>query len=169
MWISLKHFSTLIEMLHSATQVAIWHAFETQSILELGHLGPHMVYNLRTESGRMQHGRGSQGLSYLCTAHVLENFASMNFNVLRWMLRYSHSATKCQKSRCAILFNALKPGGNYTSHLLQQLVSLHFVFICFVWFSVSTAIISLNSINQLIFVMVKIVFFAVRTELLNII
>jgi hypothetical protein len=39
-----------------------------------------------------------------------------------------------------------------------------------VWFSVSTAIISLYSINQLIFVMVKRgVFFAVRTEFLNII
>jgi hypothetical protein len=40
----------------------------------------------------------------------------------------------------------------------------------FVWFAVLTAIISLNSVNQLIFVMVKCsVFFAVRTEFLNII
>jgi hypothetical protein len=40
----------------------------------------------------------------------------------------------------------------------------------FVLFSVQTAIISLNSVNQLIFVMVKsCVFFAVRTEFLNII
>jgi hypothetical protein len=40
----------------------------------------------------------------------------------------------------------------------------------FVWFSVQTAIISLNGVNQLIFVMVKCgVFFAVRTEFLNII
>jgi hypothetical protein len=40
----------------------------------------------------------------------------------------------------------------------------------FVWFLVQTAIISLNSVNQLIFVMVKCgVFFAVRTEFLNVI
>jgi hypothetical protein len=39
-----------------------------------------------------------------------------------------------------------------------------------VWFSEQTAIISLNSVNQFIFVMVKCcVFFAVRTEFLNII
>jgi hypothetical protein len=38
----------------------------------------------------------------------------------------------------------------------------------FVWFSEQTSIISLNSINQLIFVMVKCgVLFEVRTEFLN--
>jgi hypothetical protein len=47
---------------------------------------------------------------------------------------------------------------------------LRFVFIDFVWFSLSTAITSLNNINQLIFVMVKCgVLFEVRTEFLNII
>jgi hypothetical protein len=45
-----------------------------------------------------------------------------------------------------------------------------FLFIRFVWFSHWTAIISLNSVNQLIFVTVKYgVSFAVRTDLLNII
>jgi hypothetical protein len=45
---------------------------------------------------------------------------------------------------------------------------LRFLFICFVRFSLYTAIISLNSINQLIFVMVKYgVLFEVRTEFLN--
>jgi hypothetical protein len=45
---------------------------------------------------------------------------------------------------------------------------LHFVFIGFAWFSLQTAIISLNSINQLIFVMVKFgVLFEVRTEFSN--
>jgi hypothetical protein len=40
----------------------------------------------------------------------------------------------------------------------------------FVWFSVQIEIISLKSINQLIFVMLKsCVFFAVQTEFLNII
>jgi hypothetical protein len=40
----------------------------------------------------------------------------------------------------------------------------------FAWFSLQTAIISLNSINQLIFVTVKCgVLFEVRTESLNII
>jgi hypothetical protein len=61
--------------------------------------------------------------------------------------------------------NPLNPNGNCMCHLLQQSIALHFVFICF-----GTSIISLNSINQLIFVMVKsCVFFAVRTEFLNII
>jgi hypothetical protein len=55
------------------------------------------------------------------------------------------------------------------SHLLQQSVTLYFVFMCFVWFSLWAAIISLNSVNQLIFVMKCDVFFAVRTELLSII
>jgi hypothetical protein len=54
--------------------------------------------------------------------------------------------------------------------MLQQSVTLHFVFVCFVRFSLQTAIISLNSVNRLIFVTVKCgVFFEVRTELLNII
>jgi D-alanyl-lipoteichoic acid acyltransferase DltB (MBOAT superfamily) len=54
------------------------------------------------------------------------------------------------------------------NHLLWQSVMLHFVFIGFVWFSLQTEIISLNSINQLIFVMVKSgVLFEVRTEFLN--
>jgi hypothetical protein len=45
---------------------------------------------------------------------------------------------------------------------------LHFVFIGFVWFSLLTAIISLNNINQMIFVMMKCgVLFEVRTEFLN--
>jgi hypothetical protein len=50
-------------------------------------------------------------------------------------------------------------------HLLQQSVTVHFVFMDFIWLS---AIIFLNNINQLIFVMVKCcVFFEVRTEFLN--
>jgi hypothetical protein len=64
----------------------------------------------------------------------------------------------------------LKTNGNDMYHLLQQSVTLYFVFMCFVWFSLQTAMIPLNSVNQLVFVMVKnCVFFAVRTDLLNII
>jgi hypothetical protein len=45
---------------------------------------------------------------------------------------------------------------------------LHFVFIVFAWFSLQTAIISLNSIKQLIVVMVKCgVFFELRNEFVN--
>jgi hypothetical protein len=62
-------------------------------------------------------------------------------------------------------FNFLRPSSNYMNHLLWHLVMLHFVFMGFVWFSVQTAIISLNSINQLIFVMVNCgVLFEVQTE-----
>jgi hypothetical protein len=63
--------------------------------------------------------------------------------------------------------NPLKPIGNYMYRLIQQSVTLHFVLMYFVSFSVWTAS-SLNSINQLIFVMVKCgVLFEVRTEFLN--
>jgi hypothetical protein len=45
---------------------------------------------------------------------------------------------------------------------------LRFAYIGFAWFSRKTAIISLNSLNQLIVVMVKCsVLFEVRTEFLN--
>jgi hypothetical protein len=47
---------------------------------------------------------------------------------------------------------------------------LYFVLTSFLWLSLWTGIVSLNSINQLIFVMVKsCVFFEVRTQFLNII
>jgi hypothetical protein len=60
------------------------------------------------------------------------------------------------------------PSGNYMNHLFWRSVMLHFVFIAFAWFSLYTAIISLNNINQLIFVMVRCgVLFEVRTEFLN--
>jgi D-alanyl-lipoteichoic acid acyltransferase DltB (MBOAT superfamily) len=66
--------------------------------------------------------------------------------------------------------NPLRSSGNYMNHLLWQSVTLYFVFIGFAWFSLQTAIISLNSIYQLIFVMVKCgVLFEVRTEFLNVI
>jgi hypothetical protein len=46
---------------------------------------------------------------------------------------------------------------------------LSFVIIGFVWLALQTAIISLNSVNQLMYEMVKCgVFFEVRTELLKI-
>jgi hypothetical protein len=65
------------------------------------------------------------------------------------------------------ILNPLRPSGSYMNHLLWQSVMLHFVFIGFARFSLQTAIISLNSVNQLIFVMVKCVLFEVRTEFLN--
>jgi hypothetical protein len=65
------------------------------------------------------------------------------------------------------VMNPLKPSGNYTSQLSYQSVTQYFEF---VWISLHTAIISLNSVNQLIFVMVKCgVFFEVRTDFLNVI
>jgi multisubunit Na+/H+ antiporter MnhE subunit len=52
----------------------------------------------------------------------------------------------------------------------SQSVTLYFIFVSFVWFFLQTAINSLNSITQLIVVMVKCcVLFEVRTEFLNII
>jgi hypothetical protein len=55
-----------------------------------------------------------------------------------------------------------------SSHQLQQ--ALRFLFMGFALLSVQTDVISLSSVSQLIFVMLKCcVFFAVRTEFLNII
>jgi hypothetical protein len=60
--------------------------------------------------------------------------------------------------------NALKPTGNYMYKLLQQLAILQSVFPGSAWLPQQTGIISLNSINQLIVVMVKCwVLFDVRT------
>jgi hypothetical protein len=53
-------------------------------------------------------------------------------------------------------------------HLLYPSVTIHFVPVGFERFSAETGIISLNSVNQLIFVMVKCgVLFEVRTGFLN--
>jgi hypothetical protein len=69
-----------------------------------------------------------------------------------------------------MIFKPSQLNGNCMSHLLQQSATLHFVFMDKVRFSLETAIISLNNVNQLILVMVKCsVFFAVRTEFLNVI
>jgi hypothetical protein len=59
------------------------------------------------------------------------------------------------------------PNGNYIYHLLMYQHCCTF-YRCFLLFSVQTAIISLNIVNQSIFVMVKCgVLFEVRTEILN--
>jgi hypothetical protein len=80
----------------------------------------------------------------------------------------------CNSSVCRIHgtevsnINLLKPNGYYMYHPLYLSVTMYFVFMNLVRFSVLTAIISLNGINQLIFVMVKCgVLFEVRTEFLN--
>jgi hypothetical protein len=66
------------------------------------------------------------------------------------------------------IFNPLGPSSSYMNHLLWQSVMLHFVFVGFAWLTLYTAIISLNSINKLIFVTVKCgVLFEVWTEFLN--
>jgi D-alanyl-lipoteichoic acid acyltransferase DltB (MBOAT superfamily) len=53
-------------------------------------------------------------------------------------------------------------------HLLYQSATLHSVFMGLVLFSKKTVITTLNSVNQLILVMVKCgVLFEVRTEFLN--
>jgi hypothetical protein len=49
----------------------------------------------------------------------------------------------------ATTFNLLKPSGNYMSHLLFQSITLRFVSMGLVCFSIWTRITALNSINQL--------------------
>jgi hypothetical protein len=66
-------------------------------------------------------------------------------------------------------YEPLKSSGNYTYHLLYPISKLAFLYMCFICFSEQTLITSLNSINQLILVMVDYsVLFEVRTEFLNI-
>jgi hypothetical protein len=67
--------------------------------------------------------------------------------------------------------NLLHAGGNYfTTSCNSQQLSILYYFMSLERFSLQTAIISLNSVNRLIFVTVKsCAFFAVQTELLNII
>jgi hypothetical protein len=69
-----------------------------------------------------------------------------------------------KKYRTANAFlNPLKPSGNYIYHRLLQSITLYFVYL--IRF---LAIISSNSVNQLIFLMVKcVVLFEVRTGFLN--
>jgi hypothetical protein len=60
------------------------------------------------------------------------------------------------------------PSGNNMYHLFYQSITLHFVFMGYLRLLLWTVIISLNSVNQLIFVMVKYsVLFEVRAEFLN--
>jgi hypothetical protein len=65
-------------------------------------------------------------------------------------------------------FNPLRLSSKDMYHLLSQSVMLHFVFMRFIQFSAYKVIISLNSINQLIFVMAKCgVLFEVWNKFLN--
>jgi hypothetical protein len=72
-----------------------------------------------------------------------------------------HEAVVVKITYIAWSLNPLKSNGNYMYYLLQQSVTLHFVF---------HMILGINSANQLMFVMVKCcVFLAVWSEFLNII
>jgi hypothetical protein len=81
--------------------------------------------------------------------------------------RYSGDEENCRRL-CRNVINLLKPSG-YCMYLLpQQSLTRHFVFMGSVRFLQTIPIISLNSVNQLIFVIVKYgVLFEVRTEFLN--
>jgi hypothetical protein len=75
-----------------------------------------------------------------------------------WVYVIVYYSTGCSIYRVAIL---------YVQSALT-ISNLHFEFVCFVWFSLQKAIISLNSVNQLICVMVKCgVHFEIRAEFLN--
>jgi hypothetical protein len=90
--------------------------------------------------------------------------------LLRWYRIEFITSTARSVQQLYVYINPLRPSGKYMYHLPWQSVMLHFVFISFSWFSLYTVFIYLNSVNQLIFVMVKCgVLFEVRTELLNVI
>lgn len=76
-----------------------------------------------------------------------------------WYANYLHilwqTCTKYQVLAETLWFITLKPSGNYMFQLLLN-SKLWILYSCvFVWFSVQTGIISSNSINQLIFTMVR--------------
>jgi hypothetical protein len=76
-----------------------------------------------------------------------------------------HSFEIAEMEKMSDLFSFFAFVIMYVSHAL---IFRNYTFISFMCFSIHTAIISLNSVNQLIFVMVKCgVLFEVRTEFLN--
>jgi hypothetical protein len=92
----------------------------------------------------------------------ISKFPSANSKQILWIINYS----KQFQQICNL--NSSKPSNNYYMSQLYYSVTLYFAFMSFVWFLLKTAIISLNSINQLTYVMVKCgVLFEVRTEFLN--
>jgi hypothetical protein len=54
-----------------------------------------------------------------------------------------------------MMFNPLKLSDNYIYHLFYQSVIVNSVFMALLWVSMKIAIIPLNSVNKLMFVMVK--------------
>jgi hypothetical protein len=111
---------------------------------------------------------------------ITQDFAKMEEKTSGWQLRWIFTLVnmlnktklliqiRTQKLNALTVFNPLKPNGKYMYRLFEQEVTLHYLCMCFLWFSVQTVIISLNSVNQLIFVMVKCgVLFEVRTGFLN--
>jgi hypothetical protein len=75
--------------------------------------------------------------------------------IIIYTLQVAHYAQFGDKRNENIEFRHLNQSGNYMHHLLFQSITMHFVFMGFVCFSLSTVFISSNNINQLIFVMVK--------------
>jgi hypothetical protein len=54
----------------------------------------------------------------------------------KWQDAYDRFSYGYRRRYCvASVFNPLRPSGNYMYHLLWQPVTQHFVFMCFVWFS----------------------------------
>jgi hypothetical protein len=115
-------------------------------------------------------GLQNRGWKVIHVQKMTTEFSSLY--VIPWKLcRYVTSPRALQASSIALVFiHTLKPNGNCMYHLLQQPITLHFVFLGFMWFSIQTATVSLNNISQLIFVTVNCgVLYAVGNEFLNII
>jgi hypothetical protein len=110
------------------------------------------VILLEVQSGVPGLGRRDAGSEVSCPL-VLTSLTTFNF--ISVLSRRFSVWSSFVLSR---MINSLNHSGNCTYHLLLHLQTLHYptsVFIGFIWFSVWTAIISLNSVNQLIVVMEK--------------
>jgi hypothetical protein len=90
-------------------------------------------------------------LPYSCTIYIMTLLVSLNFvkrnlwNTPSMTRMCSEGCVEQRSYACNFILqlislryplDPLKPSGNYMSHLLQQSVTLLFVFMCFVWFSV---------------------------------
>jgi hypothetical protein len=113
-----------------------------------------------------------QDLETECLSATVSRMCSFEFRKSQANHEQAGRSTQTDTKNCLDHFiNPLNPNGNCMSHLLQQSINnSSFCIYGFHMILTANSDYFLESVNQLIFVMVKCgVFFAVRTEFLNII
>jgi len=117
---------------------------------------------------------------FLCCVWISEQTAIISLYNINWLVFVTE--TECVycavRTKCLRINNPLKPSGHYMYRPVVTICTTsltftdstfcpHSVFLCFVWISEQTAIISLYNINWLVFVTeTECVYCAVRTKFL---